>query len=87
MSRENVSKAARPGVRALLGILALVAIVAAVSDWRGDGATTKEQEAEQRAAALREQSLKESPAPVTPEVVVDPDSPPTRGPMGSPSRR
>ena len=48
---------------------------------------SREQQAEERAALLREQSVKESPTPVTPEVVVDPNVPPTRGPMGSPPRR
>ncbi len=87
MTGDKTERTGGPGLWVLLGILVAGGIAAAIWQWRGDPATSREQEAEQRAASLRDQSIKESPTPVTPEVVVDPAAPPTRGPMGSPPRR
>ena len=87
MSDATPRKSITPTIWVLMAVLALAATGFALFSLAPSDAASREQMAEERAAALREQSIKESPTPVTPEVVVHPDSPPTRGPMGSPAKR
>ncbi|MEY3229957.1 MAG: hypothetical protein RL689_44 [Planctomycetota bacterium] len=87
MSDGTPRKAVTPTTWVLLTVLVLGAIGFALLTLGPSDAASREQMAEERAAALRDQSVKESPTPVTPDVVVHPDVPPTRGPMGSPPKR
>jgi hypothetical protein len=87
MSDQTPRKSMTPITWGLLAVLVLAAAGVALLALGPSDAASREQMAEERAAALRDQSIKESPTPVTPDVVVHPDAPPTRGPMGSPPKR
>lgn len=87
MSDGSPRKSMTPTTWVLLAALGLAAAGFAIFSFGPSDAASREQMAEERAAALRDQSIKESPTPVTPDVVVHPDAPPTRGPMGSPAKR
>ena len=86
MSGDSSSTATK-GVRWALLLIVVAAAVAVALSLRTPSAVSRERLAEERAASLLEQSRKDSPPAATPDPVVVPDSPPTRGPIQAPPRR